>query len=66
MLVLTRKLRETINIGDNIAVTILDVKNGQVKIGISAPKNVKVHREEVYRRIQEENFLKRNENFGNR
>lgn len=54
MLVLTRRVGETIRIGDNVQVTILGVKGRQVNIGVLAPKEVPVHREEVYKRIQEE------------
>lgn len=54
MLILTRKVGETLNIGDNITVTVLGVKGGQVRIGVEAPKNVEVHREEIYQRIQKE------------
>jgi len=53
MLILTRKYGETIIIGDKIKVTILNVKGGGVRVGIEAPKDVPVHREEVYQRIQE-------------
>lgn len=55
MLVLTRKLKESIMIGDNIEISILDIKGDQVKIGITAPKEVSIHRKEVYLDIQEEN-----------
>ena len=55
MLVLTRKLNEVILIDDNIEVTILGVENGQVKLGINAPKEIKVYRKEVYDRIKNEN-----------
>ncbi len=55
MLVLARKINESIMIGDQIEVSIVDIKGDQVKIGISAPKQVKVFRREVYRMIQEEN-----------
>jgi carbon storage regulator len=55
MLVLTRKLGENIRIGDNVKITVLEVRSGQVKLGIEAPPEVKVHREEIYARIQEEN-----------
>ncbi|MBM3316956.1 MAG: carbon storage regulator CsrA [Candidatus Eisenbacteria bacterium] len=55
MLILTRKLGENIRIGDKIKVTILDIKGGQVKLGIDAPPEVAVHREEIYERIREEN-----------
>jgi carbon storage regulator len=55
MLILTRKLGENIRIGDKIKITILDVKGGQVKLGIDAPPHIAVHREEIYERIREEN-----------
>ena len=55
MLVLTRKLGENIRIGDSVKITVLEVRSGQVKLGIEAPPDVKVHREEIYVRIQEEN-----------
>ena len=55
MLVLTRKLGENIRIGDSVKITVLEVRSGQVKLGIEAPPEVKVHREEIYTRIQEEN-----------
>jgi carbon storage regulator len=52
MLILTRNVGETIRINDDIVVTILDVQGKQVRIGITAPEDVPVHREEIYRRIQ--------------
>jgi len=55
MLILTRKLGETITIGDDIAVTILEIKGGQVKVGVEAPRVIPVHRGEVYRLIREQN-----------
>ena len=55
MLILTRRLGESINIGDNIKVAVLGVSGRQVRLGIEAPSDVVVHREEVYVRIQEEN-----------
>lgn len=55
MLILTRRLGESINIGDNIKVSVLGVSGRQVRLGIEAPSDVVVHREEVYVRIQEEN-----------
>ncbi|WP_368503262.1 carbon storage regulator CsrA [Alkalihalophilus sp. As8PL] len=55
MLVLTRKLKEAIQIGDEIEIKILSVDGDQIKIGIEAPKNVEIHRKEVYLAIQQEN-----------
>lgn len=52
MLVLTRKIGEVIRINDDITITVLAVKNNQVRMGVDAPKEVDVHREEVYQRIQ--------------
>ena len=56
MLILTRKLNESIMIGDQIEISIVDIRGDQVKIGIKAPKNIKVYRQEVYRAIQKENI----------
>jgi carbon storage regulator len=55
MLVLTRKLKEAIQIGDDIEITILAIQGDQVKLGINAPKHVEIHRKEVYLAIQKEN-----------
>ncbi|HPX17957.1 MAG TPA: carbon storage regulator CsrA [Deltaproteobacteria bacterium] len=55
MLILTRKVGETVAIGDDIQVSVVEIKGTQVKLGIRAPKNVEVHREEIYLKIQEEN-----------
>ena len=54
MLVLTRRVRETLMIGDEITVTVLAVKGNQVRIVVDAPKEVAVYREEIYKRIKEE------------
>ena len=55
MLILTRKIGEAIAVGDDIKIRLLEIKGGQVKIGIEAPNDVSVHREEVFLRILEEN-----------
>ncbi len=54
MLILTRRVGETVMIGDEVTITVLGVKGNQVRIGINAPKNVAVHREEIYERIKRE------------
>lgn len=54
MLVLTRRIGEIIRVGDDVEINVLDVKGSQVRIGVKAPDNVAVHREEIYQRIQNE------------
>lgn len=61
MLILTRRVGETLMVGDEVTVTVLGVKGNQVRLGVNAPKEVAVHREEIYQRIQTE----KNDNLGN-
>lgn len=58
MLILTRRIGETLKIGDNIDITVLGIKGNQARLGIKAPKEVSVHREEVWNRIQKEGEAK--------
>ena len=54
MLILTRRIGEKLMVGDDVTVTVLGVQGGQIRVGINAPKDIEVHREEIYKRIQEE------------
>lgn len=54
MLILTRRISESVIVGDNVKITVLGVKGNQVRLGIDAPRDVAVHREEIYNRIQDE------------
>ncbi len=54
MLILTRRVGETVMIGDEVTVTVLGVKGNQVRVGVNAPKDIAVHREEIYERIKNE------------
>lgn len=64
MLILTRRVGETVMIGDDVTITVLGVKGNQVRVGINAPKHVAVHREEIYERIKREQQGGGSENSG--
>ena len=57
MLILTRRLGESIRVGDDIKITVVEIRGGNIRLGIEAPTQIKVHREEIYERIKEENRL---------
>ena len=61
MLILTRRISESVIIGDDVKITVLGVKGNQVRLGIDAPKHVSVHREEIYDRIQKEKHTDKSE-----
>ena len=63
MLVLTRKAGESIVIGDNIEITVIETKGDQIKLGIKAPKEVEIHRKELYEAIQQANQQAANQSF---
>ena len=62
MLILTRRIGETVIVGDNIKITVLGVKGHQIRLGIDAPKDVSVHREEIYNKIKTESGNKKEDN----
>ena len=63
MLILTRRVGETLMIGDEVSVTVLGVKGNQVRIGVNAPKEVAVHREEIYQRLQREKVISQHQDM---
>ena len=65
MLILTRRVGETLVVGDDVTVTVLGVKGNQVRLGVNAPKDVSVHREEIYQRIQNEKRSETEKDIGN-
>ena len=65
MLILTRRVGESLRIGDDVSVTVLGIQGSQVRIGVNAPKSVSVHREEVYDRINDENSKNSEDNEKN-
>jgi len=64
MLILTRRVGETLMIGDEVTVTVLGVKGGQVRVGINAPRSIAVHREEIYDRLRREQTEQAHDDLG--
>lgn len=62
MLILTRRVGEVLRVGDDVTIAILGIKGNQTRVGIDAPKEVAVHREEIYKKIQDEKMLKEKSN----
>lgn len=66
MLILTRRVNETLMIGDDVTVTVLQVNGSQVRLGINAPRHIPVHREEIYERVQTERQLAKTDTGNNK
>jgi len=64
MLILTRRIGEVLRVGDEVSITVLGIKGNQVRIGIDAPKDVSVHREEIYQRIKNEGHVQEESTSG--
>ncbi len=64
MLILTRRIGESLLVGDDVKITILEIQGNQIRLGIKAPREIEVHREEIYQRIKQEQKRNRNNNKG--